>query len=74
MTGEISLRGRVLGIGCLREKVLAAKRYGVTDVIVPQANAHDVETLRREISDRIRIHQVERFAEVIELALAALEA
>lgn len=71
MTGEISLRGRVLGIGGLREKALAAERYGVTDVIVPRANAHDVETLAGEISDRLRIHQVERFGEVIELALAA---
>lgn len=46
MTGEISLNGRVLPIGGLREKVLAAKREGITQVIVPAANRSDIEELK----------------------------
>ena len=70
MTGEITLRGRVLPIGGLKEKVLAAKIAKIKTVIVPEANRQDIEELEKEITDGIEIRFVSAMDEVLELALS----
>ncbi|HWG35778.1 MAG TPA: endopeptidase La [Gemmatimonadaceae bacterium] len=69
MTGEITLRGRVLPIGGLKEKSVAAHRNHVVDVIIPHANARDLEELPQEVRDAIRFHPVKTMDEVLKLAL-----
>jgi ATP-dependent Lon protease len=70
MTGEITLRGRVLGIGGLKEKSVAALRHRITDVILPQENARDLEELPAEVQSGIRFHPVRTMDEVLAVALA----
>ncbi len=72
MTGEISLRGRVLAIGGLKEKVLAADREGILTVLFPQANKKDLEEIPPSILARITMVPVEHFREVAALALGPL--
>lgn len=69
MTGEISLRGAVLPIGGLREKILAAERAGIRHVILPKGNASDYESVPREIRGRVRPHLVSNAEEVFQVAL-----
>jgi ATP-dependent Lon protease len=69
MTGEITLRGRVLPIGGVKEKVLGALRAGITDVILPKANEADVEDVPDEARGQLRFHFVETLQEVLALAL-----
>ena len=73
MTGEITLRGRVLPIGGLKEKLLAAKVAGMKTVLVPKENEGDVEEISEEITDGLRIVFVERMEEVLAEALAEKE-
>lgn len=73
MTGEITLRGRVLPIGGLKEKLLAAKTAGIGTVLVPKENKKDVEEISKEITDGLRIHFVESMDEVIERAFVKRE-
>lgn len=68
MTGEVTLRGRVLPIGGLKEKILAAKTAGVHTVLVPKENSKDIEELDREITEGLEIHTVERMDEVVSYA------
>ncbi|MGN0308335.1 MAG: endopeptidase La [Lachnospiraceae bacterium] len=68
MTGEITLRGRVLPIGGLKEKILAAKTAGVKTVLVPRENEKDVEEIPQEIKSGLQILFVEHMNEVIEQA------
>lgn len=68
MTGEITLRGRVLPIGGLKEKILAAKSAGIKTVIVPEKNKRDIEEISTEIKEGIRIVFVENMKEVLEVA------
>lgn len=68
MTGEVTLRGRVLPIGGLKEKILAAKTAGVKTVLVPKENEKDVEEISKEIKSGIEIIFVEKMSEVIEQA------
>ena len=70
MTGEITLRGRVLPIGGLKEKLLAAKQAGITKVLVPQKNEKDVEEISPEITKNLDIVYVEHMNQVLEHALA----
>lgn len=70
MTGEITLRGRVLPIGGLKEKVLAAKTAGIKTVIVPKENAKDIEEISKEIKSGINIVYAENMKDVIETAFA----
>jgi ATP-dependent Lon protease len=70
MTGEITLRGRVLGIGGLKEKAVAALRHRIADVIIPQENARDLEELPAEVQSGIRFHPVRTMDEVLAVALA----
>ena len=69
MTGEITLRGRVLKIGGLKEKLLAANRGGVTDVTIPKQNRIDLTEVPVEILNGLTIHDVESVDEVLDLAL-----
>jgi len=69
MTGEITLRGRVLPIGGLKEKSVAAHRNKVTDVIVPHGNARDIEELPEEVRATVRFHPVKTMDEVLAIAL-----
>ena len=68
MTGEITLRGRVLPIGGLKEKLLAAKSAGMKTVLVPKENEKDVEELSGEITKGLEILPVSHMKEVIEKA------
>lgn len=69
MTGEVTLRGRVLPIGGLKEKSLAALRYGITNVIIPKQNERDLEDFPKEILDKMKFYPVSDMNEVLELAL-----
>ncbi len=70
MTGEITLRGRVLPIGGLKEKSVAALRNRITDVIVPLENVRDIDDLPKEVKAGIRFHPVQSMDQVLALALA----
>lgn len=69
MTGEVSLRGRVLPIGGLKEKLLAAKRRGIKLVLVPKQNQVDVEKLSTDITKQLTIRYVEKVDEVLKAVL-----
>jgi ATP-dependent Lon protease len=70
MTGEITLRGRVLPIGGLKEKVLAAHRAGIRTVILPKRNETDLDEIPPELQSEMRFVPVERVDEVLEAALS----
>jgi ATP-dependent Lon protease len=69
MTGEITLRGRVLPIGGLKEKVLGAHRAGITDIVLPKANEADMEDIPAEVRATMHFHPVETLDEVFAVAL-----
>jgi ATP-dependent Lon protease len=69
MTGEMSLLGQVLGVGGIREKLLAAIRAGVTDVILPRRNAEDCLRLDPEIRRRVRTHLIDDVREAFDIAI-----
>jgi ATP-dependent Lon protease len=73
MTGEITLSGLVLPVGGIKEKVLAARRAGLTRVILPKANAKDLRKLPSEVSEEMEFVFVECFNEVIDDAIPQLE-
>jgi ATP-dependent Lon protease len=69
MTGEITLRGRVLGIGGLKEKAVAAHRNGVRHVLLPHQNLRDLEDLPAEVRSAVTFHPVQTMDEVLRIAL-----
>jgi ATP-dependent Lon protease len=69
MTGEITLRGRALPIGGLKEKVLGAHRAGIKHIILPKANEADIEDVPEEVRDALTFHPVETLSEVLDIAL-----
>ncbi len=69
MTGEITLRGKVLPIGGLKEKVLAAHRAGVTTIILPKDNEKDLADIPKAVLDVLKLHLVESMDEVLKIAL-----
>ncbi|HXI70639.1 MAG TPA: endopeptidase La [Verrucomicrobiae bacterium] len=71
MTGEISLRGRVLRVGGIKEKVLAASRFGVKRVILPEGNKSDWLDVPAEVRAKLKVHFVRQISEAIQLALEA---
>ena len=73
MTGEISLRGRVLPIGGLKEKLLAAKQAGIKLVLIPKDNENDLEEISEEIISGMEIYAVSQMSEVLEYALVRKE-
>jgi ATP-dependent Lon protease len=70
MTGEITLRGEVLPIGGLKEKLLAAHRGGITTILIPQENERDLVEIPKNIKDKLDIRPVRWIDEVLEVALA----
>ncbi|MBO1417804.1 endopeptidase La [Streptomyces sp. FH025] len=73
MTGEVSLTGRVLPIGGVKQKLLAADRAGVTTVIIPKRNEADLDDVPAEVLERLTVHPVADVREVLELALEPAE-
>jgi ATP-dependent Lon protease len=71
MTGEVTLQGKVLPIGGVKQKLLAAHRAGLTDVIVPHRNEPDLDDVPESVRAEIRIHPVSTVAEVLSLALSS---
>ena len=71
MTGEISLRGRVMRVGGIKEKVIAASRFGVRQVILPEGNKADWQDVPAEVRAKLKVHFVKQISEVLHLALAA---
>jgi ATP-dependent Lon protease len=69
MTGEITLRGQVLPVGGIKDKVLAAHRAGIKRIILPKWNEKDLEELPKKVRKAIRFHLVETMDEVLKIAL-----
>jgi ATP-dependent Lon protease len=69
MTGEITLRGRVLPVGGVREKALACLRRGITTMVLPEANEHDLDEIPPELARKMTFHFVRTMDEVLDLAL-----
>ena len=69
MTGEITLRGQVLPVGGIKEKVLAAHRAGIKTIILPELNRKDIEDLPKKVQKDIRFHCVNRMQDVLKIAL-----
>lgn len=69
MTGEITLRGKVLPVGGIREKILAAKRAGITDIILCRANEKDINEIKPEYLTGLTFHYVDVIADVLKIAL-----
>ena len=69
MTGEITLHGRVLPVGGIKEKFLAAYRYGIKEIIMPQDNVADLDDLPEDIRSKMIFHPVSQMDQVLELAL-----
>jgi len=69
MTGEITLRGKILPIGGVKEKLLAAHRFGIDTIIVPKDNEKDLVEVPEEVRAALSIHLVETIDEVLAIAL-----
>jgi ATP-dependent Lon protease len=69
MTGEITLTGRVLPIGGLREKTMAAYKYGCDTVLIPYDNSGDIEELDSEVKENLKLIPVKNVSEVLRLAV-----
>ena len=68
MTGEISLRGKILAVGGIKEKVIAAKRAGVDTVILPADNRKDYDDLPQLVKDDVHVHFADTYQDVYEIA------
>ena len=69
MTGEVSLTGRVMPIGGLPEKLMAAERAGVKTVFIPRENEEDLEEVAKEVKEKLTILPVEKVTDVLEKVL-----
>jgi ATP-dependent Lon protease len=74
MTGEITLLGRVLPIGGLKEKTMAAYRGGIKTVIIPADNASDLAEIDPVVKDKVRFETVDRIEQVLKIALTRMPA
>ena len=68
-TGEITLRGKVLPVGGIKEKILAAKRAGIKDIILSKDNKKDIDEIKKDYIKDMKFHYVSEMIEVINLAL-----
>lgn len=73
MTGEITLRGKVLPVGGIKEKILAARRAGIKEIILPADNRKDIEEIKPEYIKGITFHYVELMSEVIHIGLSDIK-
>jgi ATP-dependent Lon protease len=73
MTGEATLRGRVLPIGGVKEKVLGAHRAGIKVIILPKANEADLEDIPEEVREQLEFHPVETLDDVFDIALLPVD-
>lgn len=69
MTGEISLRGTVLPVGGIKEKLLAAHRAGIKEVLVPSRNEKDLEEVPKDVLAELKVHLIKRVDEVLPIVL-----
>jgi ATP-dependent Lon protease len=69
MTGEITLRGDVLPVGGIKEKILAAKRAGIKEIIMCSKNKQDIDDIKPDYLKGLQIHYVNKMSEVLEIAL-----
>ena len=69
MTGEITLRGKVLPVGGIKEKILAAKRAGITDILICKENKKDIEQIPEKYLKGVSFHYVEDVKDVLKFAL-----
>ena len=69
MTGEVSLTGRVLPIGGVKQKLLAAHRAGITTVLIPKRNEPDLDDVPEDVREQLTVHAVSDVREVLGLAL-----
>ena len=69
MTGEISLRGRILRVGGIKEKILAAARSGLKQVILPDQNKSDWSEVPEEVRAKMKVHFVANISQLLEVAL-----
>ena len=74
MTGEITLRGKVLPVGGIREKILAAKRAGIETIIMSDQNRRDIDDMPARYTDGLTFHFVDTVDEVIKLAVTDIPA
>jgi len=74
MTGEVTLQGRVLPIGGVKQKVLAAHRAGLTEVILPMRNEGDLDDVPEQIREQMTFHTAESIGQVLAVALRGEEA
>jgi len=70
MTGEVTLQGRVLPIGGVKQKLLAAHRAGLTEVLIPIDNEPDLDDVPEQVREQLTVHAVRDVREVLELALS----
>jgi ATP-dependent Lon protease len=70
MTGEISLRGDVLAVGGIKEKLLAAHRYGIKQVMIPEENTRDLEEIPKEVLSQMKVLPVSHLSEVLKIAFS----
>jgi ATP-dependent Lon protease len=73
MTGEVTLSGRVLPIGGVKQKLLAAQRAGLTEVFIPERNEPDLDDVPAEIREALTVRPVGRVTDILEIALASAE-
>ena len=69
MTGEITLRGKMLPVGGIKDKVLAAYRAEIVEIVLPKRNEKDLEEIPEEVREKLEIHLIESMDEVLRLAL-----
>ena len=70
MTGEITLRGKVLPIGGVKEKLLAAHRAGIKNIVLPKDNEKDLADIPKNVLDTLNVYMVQTMDEVLKIALA----
>ena len=73
MTGEVTLTGRILPVGGIKEKVIAARRSGVKTIVLPKENLKDVDELAAEVTEGLDIKFVETYKEILDIAFPAEE-